>query len=179
MFRKALVGALILSLALWGAAGLAPPAVQASEVIKIGIIDLQRALTESKRGQEAKRRLIKKFEQRQKELDLRQAEIEKAKQELERQAEMLSPEAKYEKEKALQRRIRDFKDLYQDYTERMKKEEYEATQPMVEGILQLAHDLGKERGYSLIIESGKSGIIYYPKSLDITDEVIKRFDASR
>ena len=52
----------------------------------------------------------------------------------------------------------------------------EATKPIVEELLKIAADIGKERGYTLIMESQKAGIIYAPDALDITDDVVKRLD---
>ena len=92
---------------------------------------------------------------------------------------MLSPEAKYEKEKTLKRKLRDFQEKYRDYTEEMKKEEFKSTKPIIKGMLELANKLGKRKGYTLVLEASKAGIIYAPKSLDITDDVIKAFDAGQ
>ena len=89
---------------------------------------------------------------------------------------MLSAEAKYEKEKVFKRKVRDFQDQYRDATQEMQKEEMEATKPIVEELLKIARDVGKERGYSIIMEVQKAGIIYAPDALDITEDVIKRLD---
>ncbi|MBU2551080.1 MAG: OmpH family outer membrane protein [Proteobacteria bacterium] len=146
---------------------------------KIGVFNLQRAINESKKGQATKGSIIKKFEKMQNELKLREAEIQKFQQEVERQSSMLSPDARREKEKSLQRKVRDFQDQYRDYTEEMKRAEMEATQPIVNDVLKIANEYGKEKGFALILEGQTAGVIYAPNSSDITDDVIKRYDGQK
>ena len=148
-------------------------------VAKIGIFDLQRAINGSKKGQAAKAKLTSKYERMQSELKNSEADLTRLQKELETQSSMLSAEAKYEKEKTLKRKLRDFQDKYRDYTEEMKKSELQDTQPLVNDILRTANQLGKEQGFTLILEAQKAGVIYAPDALDITDEVIKRYDSGK
>ena len=179
MIKKYTVLCLALTLCLVLAGYASPNKASAADVVKIGVFDLQRAINESKKGQAARSKLMAKFERMQKELNDRESEVNKLQEELENQGAMLSPEAKYEKDKVLKRKVRDFQDLYRDYQEEMKREEMESTQPIVEEVLRIANNLGAEKGYTLILEGQKSGIIYAPESTDITDEVIKRFDSAK
>jgi len=39
--------------------------------------------------------------------------------------------------------------------------------------------LVKERGYDLVFDLSTSGLIHYNPAFDITDEVIKKYDASK
>ena len=154
-----------------------PSGAAAQGEVKIGVFDLQSAVNQSKKGKAAKNQLLKKFERIQKELKRREAEIERARKDLEKQATMLSPEAKWEKEKDLRTKVRDFQDMYNDYTQEMKREEVELTKPVVEGLLKMAGEVGREKGYTLVLELGKSGVLWIPQEHDLTAEVIKRFDS--
>ncbi|MBF0528008.1 MAG: OmpH family outer membrane protein [Deltaproteobacteria bacterium] len=171
---------LLIGIALiFGLAGF-PALVQAAgEVTKIGIFDLQKAINTSKKGQSAKAKLSSKFEKMQKELKSRETELERLQQELERQSSALSLDAKFEKEKSLKRKMRDFQDLYRDYTAEMQKDEVETTQPIVNELIKIAKDVGKEKGFTVILEVQKSGIVYAPGDLDVTDEIIRRLDGGK
>ncbi len=179
MFQRIMIVSLVFGLALAGCLAINPVPASAAGVVKIGVFDLQRAINQSRKGQAAEKALRGKYERIQKELKRSEAELARMKKELESQGSMLSPEAKHEKEKTLQRKLRDFQDKYRDYTEEMKKVEYEKTQPIVDGILRSANAIGKEKGYTLILEVSKAGVIYAPDALDITESVIKRFDAGK
>ncbi|MFH1136764.1 MAG: OmpH family outer membrane protein [Pseudomonadota bacterium] len=179
MIKKLLLFGLVFALGQYWIGVAAPTTAAAADVVKIGVFDLQRAINESKKGQAAKSKLMTKFEKMQKELNDRETEVNKMQADLERQASMLSPEAQYEKDKVLKRKVRDFQDLYRDYQEQMKKDEMESTQPIVEEVLRIANNLGAEQGYTLVLEGQKSGVVYAPEAIDITAEVIKRFDTAK
>ena len=179
MVNRSLSIGLILSLAFLFVVASIPWPAQCAEVVKIGVVNVQRVISESQKGKMAREKLIKRFDQMRKELDLRRAEIEKAKLELERQASILAPDVRYDKEKTLKRKMRDFEDHYRDINDLMKREEIKSTRPILEELSRLIKKLGQEKGYTLILESNRSGIIYVPESVDLTDEVMKLYDTAK
>ncbi|MEW6264689.1 MAG: OmpH family outer membrane protein [Thermodesulfobacteriota bacterium] len=175
--RKKTIGVMV---ALMMALGLLlPGAARAAGEIKVGIFDLQKAINTSKKGMAAKAKLSTKFEKLQKDLKARETEIERLQKDLERQAAALSADARFEKEKSLKKKMRDFQDLYRDYTTEMQKDEVETTQPIVNELIKIAKDLGREKGYTVILEVQKSGVVFAPAELDVTDEVIRRLDGGK
>jgi len=144
---------------------------------KIAIIDMQKALNLCEAGKEAKAKLQKKFEKMKKDLEARQKELEKLKQDLEKQSLMLSLDAKRDKEREYKRKLRDFQDLYQDYKQEMARAEYEAIQPILRDLQQVAEEIRKKEGYLIVFEKNNAGIVCYEHGIDITDEVIKLYNA--
>ena len=179
MMKKTVLAGFLFALVLTLTMTASPIPAQAAGVVKIGVFDLQTAINKSKKGQAAKAALVKKFERLQRELKLAEAEIQRMQKELANKSSVLSQEAKYEKEKTMKRKVRDFQDKYRDYSDQMKKEEYESTQPLVQKMLATANSIGKEKGYTLILEAQKAGVIYAPDAIDITQEVIRRFDSGK
>jgi outer membrane protein len=173
----------MLSLAVGLMLGLNPVGMRsvakAADVVKIGIVDVQKVINTSEKGKVARKKLIAKAERMQKELNLRKTEIEKSKLELERQASVLDPEIKYEKEKTLKRKIRDFEDQYRDYNEIMKRDEFQNMQPILAAISQVIEKVGKEGGFTVILEKRKSAVLYSPDTIDLTEEVKKLFDSNK
>jgi len=45
-----------------------------------------------------------------------------------------------------------------------------------DGLLVIVDELVKEKGYDLVFDLSSSGLIYFQPALDITEEVIKRYD---
>ncbi|MBW2092317.1 MAG: OmpH family outer membrane protein [Deltaproteobacteria bacterium] len=180
MFKKSFLTNLLFCLVLvWVLAAVSPLNALSAEVVKIGVVNIQRVINDSQKGKIEKEKLIKKFEKMRKDLDLRRAEIEKAKLELERQASILAPDVRYDKEKTLKRKIRDFEDHYRDVNEQMKREEIKSTKPMLEQLSKLITKYGQEKGYTLILERTRSGVIYAPGSIDLTNEIIKLYDSAQ
>jgi len=143
---------------------------------KIAIVDLQKALNLCEAGKAAKAKLAKKFEAMRRELEAKQKELEELKKELEKQSLMLSLEAKRDKEREYERKLRDFRDLYEDYKEEMNIAELEAVKPIINDLKETAEEIRKKEGYVIVLEKNTAGIICYEKEVDITDKVIKLYN---
>lgn len=167
----AVVSCLLVTVFVWGAT----PAKSFAQT-KIGYVDLQKCLMQSVKGKKAFEELKAKKEKMQKDLDKRQTDLDQMKADLEKQGMMLSPEAKHTKEKDFQRKLRDFKDMYNDFSEEMKIEEEKRKQVIFKDLSKIIENVGKQQGYSLILEKNTSGILWAPENADITDVVIKAYD---
>jgi outer membrane protein len=161
-----------LAVLIWG---LGAQTAQGAELMKVGIMDLQRCIQESESGKKALKKLQERTEKLKKELDRKKAELEKAQEEFKKQTGVLNAEARSQREKEMLRKQEDFRDLVRESEETVRKEDYEATQPILKGILEVAQKIGQEEGYTLILES-KSGVVYATRGVDITEKVIKTYD---
>jgi outer membrane protein len=165
-----LVGLLFLGWALPGQAG------QAVVTGRIGVVDMQQVLNQSERGKAAKQKLDQEREARQKELDARQQEVMKLQADLEKQGPVLSDQAKREKGEALQRKVRDIRRLAEDANRDFEKRLGETEADMTREIVRMVQEFGKDQGFTIILE--RSTLPYGSPTVDITAEVIKRFDGN-
>ncbi len=46
-------------------------------------------------------------------------------------------------------------------------------------LIPIVTQLGKEKALDIIFDLGKSGAVYFNPAVDLTEEVIKRYDASK
>lgn len=152
--------------------------VRASEPLKIGILDLQKCLDQSETGKKAKKLLQDKSERIKKDLSLKRDELKKNRDEFTKKASVLSADARRDKEKELVRKEEDFRDLVREKEEEMRKDEYNAMQPLLNDLFEVTSKLAKDENYTLIVEA-KSGVVYYNKSVDITEKVVKVFNEGK
>jgi outer membrane protein len=153
----------------WGAPG------QAAQGVKIGVVDVQQVLNASQRGIAIRQRLDQERAGRQKELDAKQQELLKLQQELEKQAAVLSEQAKREKRESLERRVRDVRRMAEDSNRELEKRIREAEVEITREIFAVIQEYGRDQAYSAILE--RSNIIYAAQAVDLTPDIIKRFDA--
>lgn len=143
--------------------------------LKIGVVDVQQVLNQSQRGVALKQKLDQELGGRQKEFQGKEQEIVKLQTEFEKQAPVLSEQAKREKSEALQRKIRDVRrmaeDAQRDFEKRLRETEMETTRE----IFIVIQEYGKDQGYSLVFE--RNSIVYSSGAVDLTAEIVKRFDA--
>jgi outer membrane protein len=139
---------------------------------KIGVVDVQRALTETEAGKKAKEKLAQRVEKMQADIKAKQDDLQKMETEMQKQSSVLSGEAKRDKEKDYDRKKRDLSEIYRDYQEEIQQAQAASLQPIVKDLEQVIEKIGQDGGYTVILEK-TAGVIYSTKSIDITDQVIK------
>lgn len=151
----------------------------AADTEKIGHVDLRTALNESDAGKKAMSDLDSVVKTKQAALDEKAKSIEKFKAELEKQLSVLSFEAKRTKEEEIERLVRDFQRFAQDSQAEVQKKQTEITTVIVKELKEVAEKIGRDEGYSIILENVGGLILYSKKELDITDRVLKKYNESK
>ncbi len=156
------------------ALALAPAAASAEQ--KIGYVDLQRALNEVDEGKAAKALLKKDFDEKQKHLDAKKAEFDKLQADFEKQAVVMSEQAKKDKGQDLERRARELQSLFVNLQKDLSEREREATRGIFDKMAQIVGQIAEADGFSIVLEKG-AGLVYAPASLDVTNELIRKYNA--
>ena len=164
---------LVLSILL--CAGLATAAVAADT--KIAFVDLQKALNLSAEGKAAKEKITAKVKDYEGTIDKRQQELKKLKDDLEKQAVLLSEEARAAKERDYQAKLKDFQRFTKDVQDELQQQDADHTNRIIEKMVSLIQEVGKREGYDLIIERNSGGVVYGADKVDLTDLILKEFDA--
>ncbi len=147
--------------------------------IKIGSVDIQKALNECDAGKEAKKALTKEVEKFQRLVAEKQKELQDMKESLEKQAIMLTPEARGTRERELQARLRDFQRWGEDVQNELNQKRAEMERNVLVGLQKVVQKLGADEGYTLILEKSQNSVLFASKSIDMTDLVIKAYDAQK
>ena len=150
--------------------------VLGEDFTKVGLIDLQRCLKESKEGQKIFQILRKKKDDLQRQLDTRQRELLELRKELDKQSMMLSMDAQEDKKRTIERKTRELEYLYKDLNEEMVRTQEKEKKRIFEELGKIIEKIGSEGNYALIMEKRAGGALYRSKSIDITDQVIKDYD---
>ncbi|MDD8026496.1 MAG: OmpH family outer membrane protein [Acidobacteriota bacterium] len=146
---------------------------------KIGVINSQEVLEKSVEGKKVIARIQEKDKQYQASITKLDDDIRQIQTKLNTQRLTLTEEAAAAAQADLDKKTTDRKrmaeDAYagmQDLTSRLFKRVQDELIPIVEA-------LGKERGYDLIFDLQKSGAAWVSPAIDMTAELIKRYDASK
>ncbi len=151
---------------------LALPALAAD--IKIGVIDFQRVLKESKAGKAAQEEIKRKAEDLESSLKRKGQEIEGLQNQLEREALVMSREKREEKAREIRIKINDAKSLQKKYRNDFKEFEGRLIKRIQKEFFDLVEDIGQREGFTIIIE--KVGVLYARNTIDITDKLIREYD---
>ena len=144
--------------------------------VKIGVVDLQRAINETEDGRQAQKRLKKLFDERQKSLDAKQNSLKAQKESLERQQGVLAEDAFRKKAEKFQQDLLELQNEYMQYQQELSQKEAELTQKILEKMQQILRRIGQTDGYTLIVEANEGGVVWVPSNLDLTDVLIQRYN---
>jgi len=144
---------------------------------RLATVDVQRLLLESKAGKQAKEKVEAERNLKQKEITAREEEINKLQREFEKQASILSEAARKEKQEGIDRRMRDLRRTYDDFSRDLQKKEGDLVRELLKEVSGIIRDYAKEKGYTLVLEKGQAGILYSADEIDLTKEIIALYDA--
>lgn len=162
-----ILGAFIIAIALFAAG----PALAAEA--KFGYANLQRALNECDAGMKAKDDLKAEAEKLELELNKEQESLKKLKDEIDMKAAVWNKETKDAKEKEFRTRSAEFQKRFMEYGEELNSRKQETESRIIDELRVIVEEIAKKKGMTFVFERSVGGILYAPKDLDITDEVIK------
>jgi outer membrane protein len=158
------------------AAGLAGLAA-AQETAKLGMIHSQEILDKSIEGKRALAQLQaadKKYSDQVAQLD---DQIKQLQSRLSSQRLTLTAEAAAAIQADVQKKQTDRQRAAEDATAAMRQLQSTTLEKLQTEILPIIEQVRKDMGFDVIFDMTKGGVIYYNPAMDVTAEIIKRYDA--
>lgn len=150
------------------------PAARAD--LKIGYVDLQRALAEVYEGQSAKQRLKGEVDKKKTEFDGEQAKLRDDKIVLDKQASMMSEEVRNEKYAEMQRRLLELTQKAERLQVELADKERQELKKIFEKMDPIIAAIAQRENLSAVLEKTDSGLVYALPSLDLTNELVRSYN---
>lgn len=147
-----------------------------AQTVKLATVDFQRAINEVAEGKAAKTRLESIYAEKKAALERMQSSLQAKLAEYEKQKVVLSESARKLKEEEINNEQMAFQQAYMRYESEFQQMYLGAMDTLLQRMRKIAETIGAERGYTLIIEMTEGGIVYASSSVDITEELIKRYN---
>jgi outer membrane protein len=166
--RTVVLAAIVMAVAL-------PAAAQS----KVAVIDVQRVVTESDPGKEVMGKLRSISDAKAQEGQVLQQELSTLQDQFNKQRFTVSEVRQAEMTKEIEDKqiaIRRFQDDAQRELQEAQRRELGGLE---ERILPIINQIGQEQGYTLIFNKFQSGLVYADETVDITDQVITRFNTTQ
>ncbi len=170
---KTLVGGTVL-LASLGAIAAVPAAAQS----KIAVIDSDRIVMESQRGKTALESIKAKQDEKLAEGRAMQQQLADLAKRIEEGSLSLAPERLDELKKDYEDQAIALRRFQEDADKELGKLRDQALSAIEKDVISIIDTMGKEGGYTLIFNKFRSGLLFADDAVDITAQVIQRFDAS-
>jgi outer membrane protein len=143
--------------------------------VKIGVINPQKIMDSTKKGISIQKRLEKLQGEKQQKIQALQDEIKKLQKDLTSPA--LNNDARQKKNIELQERQKNFKRYVEDARNEFARESQKEFLSLEKELMPLIENLGRQKGFTIIIDVTRPGIVYYDEAIDITADVVKAVDA--
>jgi outer membrane protein len=154
-------------------------AMPAAAQNKIAVIDVQRVVTESDPGKEVMQRLKAITDAKSQEGQALQQQFAALQEQYNKQRFTVSESRQAEMSKEIEDKqiaIRRFQDDAQREVQEAQRRELGGLE---ERILPIINKVGQEQSFTLIFNKFQSGLVYADETVDITDEVIRRFNTAQ
>ncbi|MBF6568755.1 MAG: OmpH family outer membrane protein [Candidatus Binataceae bacterium] len=150
-------------------------AVSARAEVRLAYVDIQRALNECNAGKHAKVEIRGKVEQITGKLKRQQAEVQSIQDELQKKGMLMRADQRQNLQDEYATKLRDFQQNYKNVQEELRQKDSEMTSAIVRDLATVVRNIGEKDGYTMVMEKGQ--ILWGAPGIDITDEVIRSYDA--
>lgn len=150
----------------------------APRVPKVAVIDVQRLLLESAPGKEAQAKVQKMVDAKQKENQEQQKDLQGLQQKLQTQGPSMSDDARDKLNDQYQQKAISYKRFQDDAQRQVQDLQQRELQELEKRVMPIISQIGKEQGYTLIFNKFNSGLVYAADTIDITEEVLHRFNTA-
>lgn len=153
----------------------AAPAARAE--LKLGYVDFQRAIKEVEEGKITGAALKKEADEKQKQLNARMEELRKLQEDFQKQAQILTPEARAAKAAEVERKTMETQEIYVKLQQELSAKEREAMRPLADRLTAVTREIAEADGFTMIFDRESAGLVYAPAALDLTNELIRKYNA--
>ncbi|HXZ25319.1 MAG TPA: OmpH family outer membrane protein [Nitrospiria bacterium] len=171
MRRREMLWAVVVAVLVWGGSALA-------DELKIGYVDAQAVLDQSKPGQASKEVLEQYVKSRQQLIDTDEEEIRQLEEDLKKQSAVLSADAQKEKQEALQRKYISYQKRAGELTKEVQDRRAEVLKDFNRQLVQAVQHVADRGGYAMVLDKEiEGGVVLYAKEpMNLTDQVVKELD---
>jgi len=149
------------------------------QAIKVGVVNSQDVLERSAEGKRVMAQIQDKDKQNQDRIGALDEEIRNLETRINTQRLTLTQEAMMQLSSDLEKKRTERKRFAEDSLREMQEFTGRLFQRVQTELLPIIEQLGKDKNLDVIFDLARSGAIYFNPTIDLTQEVITRYDASK
>ena len=167
--HKAIVLLALGALFAWGTAA-------TDEPIKIGIVDIEQAISSTDEGKAAREEFARKQREASEQMQPLMDRYKGVDDELKAKKFVLSEEALFQKQLDLAEMRNLIQNKGKELEGQLQLDQKRLEGPLTAKLVEIITDVGKTQGFTLILRRGTPGVLYTREALDVTDLIIKRYN---
>lgn len=147
--------------------------------VKIGFVDMQKAIMETSAGKKAKGELEGDYNKKKKELEKMEGAIKKKGEDFEKRSAVMNEEARQKRQVELQGDMKKYQETLAKSQMDIQKRERDLTQPIVVKLRGILENIAKKEDFTVILEKTENSVMWAKKEIDLTDRIVKEHDAKK
>ena len=166
---KAVVLLALAALLAWGTAANDQP-------FKVGVVDIDQAVSSTDEGRAAREEFARKQREAEGKIQPLLDRYKALEEELKAKKFVLSDDALFQKQLDLVEMRNQIQGKMKELEGQMQVDQKRLEGPLIQKLSEIIEDVGKSQGFTMIIRRGAPGFLYTREALDITDLVIERYN---
>ena len=148
---------------------------------KVGILNIQQAIAQTRDGQKAVSELSTKYEPRKKELEQRQSELQQLEQQYRTGTNTMSDEARQKLMRDIDQRRKQLQRDTDDAQAELQQDQDRVLQVLGQKIMVVVDRYASEHGFVLILDvsSPQTPVLFASNSIDITRDIVTLYDQAQ
>jgi len=151
----------------------------AQESVKLGIVNSNEVIQKSTEGKAVMAQLQEKDNSNSSKITTMDEKIRELETKLNTQRLTLTQESILQLTSELERKRTERKRFAEDSLRELQELRYRLFNKVQDEVIPIIEGLGKERNLDIIMDLASSGAVYFNPTIDLTEEVIRRYDASK
>ena len=151
----------------------------AQESIKIGLVNSNEVISKSTEGKAVMAQLQDKDKSNSSKISAMDEKIRELETKLNTQRLTLTQESILQLTSELERKRTERKRFAEDSLRELQELRFRLFTKVQDEVIPIIEGVGKERNLDIIFDLANSGAVYFNPTIDLTEEVIKRYDASK
>lgn len=147
--------------------------------MSIAVIDVQRLVTDSQAGKEVLAQLKQKSDEKSAQLKVLADELEGLRKQIDEGRLSLSEDRLNDLQRQVEDKTIAFRRARDDAERELKELQGKRFAEIERRVMPIINQVGVEGDYTLIFNKYESGLVFAQDTVDITDEILRRFDASQ
>jgi len=167
--HKAVVLLALAALLAWGTAAQDDP-------VRIGIVDIDAAISSTEEGRAAREEFARKQREAEAKIQPLVERYRGLEEDLKAKKFVLSDEALFQKQLDLVEMRNQIQSRMKELEGQLKVDQRRLEGPLTSKLVTIIDDVGKERGFTVILRRDAPGVLYAREALDITETVIEKYN---
>ena len=152
---------------------------QDAPAVRLGYVDIQHALSQVDDGRRAMEQLESELTTRQSALEQREARLREMSEQLDQELVMLDADTRRQRLAEYQQLVEEFQEFYLTNQQELVEMEAAATRDIVARMVGIVQEIAQEQNLTMVFEKTRSALVWGQPDLDLTDELIRRYEASQ